>query len=750
MPPKKSAKKKTSGEKYVTKKIDEHGNEIEEDEFHPQVRYPENGEWHNLRTLREELGARQRELQEAAAELPGLLRQYFRLQRSGNKMDLTKWRKTKRGKQVSRSERTIQSHAFRDAQANLEDFLYFQNSVHRWKRLGTLENAAQQAERRARQAKSGQPPPQRGPGPYLLPPFAEGTMARAFLDRYDDIGYGTSEHRHGLIDDIEGDDVAQTNNHAVLPVRPHHLRLWTPAPRRMPVGLPFEHLPPPVPNEPILDLEAILERWREVDERNDEDPAVRYSSHAERRRAERERYMETDDPSLDPSNTADKGFKLTRPSTSQILVNGEVTEDRFRKIQIGQGLFISALESSYDWRTSFDYLGPVKPSIARDFEISAMRDTIEHDRLPGDNVSDDEIDFGDEETERQRKEAQVPSKRKAPASAVEDSGEEIPTMEDMYPYEAQEFRKESKRVKLIDNFEGEDAPVVTPWAEETTGRREWHAYMRHSPSSEVNSPPHLPVQPGEIADDSIPAGFSLTEENAPHIHPPHKQRCHRNPERCRVWWNPDHPAEECWIPYPEEPTRSQDPIQWPILATHAPKDNPNDYLPSEERDLYRSRLYDHYGLTHNRGPESKEPQWPKVGVRVPYEPMTFDDMRLKALADGEAPAEAGSVAENLGGRTGNTIAKDAELRTAHEIRAMAVPIIEQPEGDWGWFPTDPPGGYGGGSDDGEPEEESDDEGDLFIMRYKEGSRPYVSNNPPPDDDVNGATPAVSPQDGTLD
>ncbi|KAG9184950.1 hypothetical protein G6011_11780 [Alternaria panax] len=57
--------------------------------------------------------------------------------------------------------------------------------------------------------------------------------------------------------------------------------------------------------------------------------------------------------------------------------------DRFRSIQTASGVFISALETSHDWLTSYDCLGLMKNcSLPEHFETSAVREEDQFDEAP--------------------------------------------------------------------------------------------------------------------------------------------------------------------------------------------------------------------------------------------------------------------------------------------------------------------------------------------------------------------------------
>jgi hypothetical protein len=141
-----------------------------------------------------------------------------------------------------------------------------------------------------------------------------------------------------------------------------------------------------------------------------------------------------------------------------------------------------------------------------------------------------------------------------PAEAVDDLSWMKRRANIDYPYLKHEFHL-PKRERPAD---GEDALSITPWVEETDGRREWHVYQRLSPSSEVYSPPRSPLRPDDIDADSLPkAGDGINArdvwrviaaDEVPAIMGS-KRQCKRS-EKCRAWW--PHPAEECWVVHSEK------------------------------------------------------------------------------------------------------------------------------------------------------------------------------------------------------
>jgi hypothetical protein len=140
--------------------------------------------------------------------------------------------------------------------------------------------------------------------------------------------------------------------------------------------------------------------------------------------------------------------------------------------------------------------------------------------------------------------------------------------------------------------------------------------------------------------------------------------------------------------------------------------------------------------------------WPKLGIRVPYDPMTFDDRKLDSSKVVDNNVYDAAVYQELA-TTGplppdceiydsrNFRARDADSRNAHEVHTLAFAIIKTPQADWGKVGAEPPPGPDSEDGDGE---EFDDEGDLFRTSYHEGSRQVLSRAPsdPPGDDHVGS------------
>jgi hypothetical protein len=304
-----------------------------------------------------------------------------------------------------------------------------------------------------------------------------------------------------------------------------------------------------------------------------------------------------------------------------------------------------------------------------------------------------------------------------------------------YPYEQREFAQDRKMPDI--NGDDDRHFDTTTWFEMTDGRREWHVYQQLQPYSPVNSPPHIPMRPGILenrAANSVPHKSAapdiwkvVPDEEVEPLELGSRRRCRHRFERCRAWW--EHPAEECWVVdskrmrHPDAPetakdgNEDEDPADIQDDGEDAEPDSMTLTMPEGNIDIYRARLYDHYGvMPHGTS------RWPKRGVRIPYEPMTYDDRKLDRGRRPTNPPQGDHV-----GKAGDDscIAKDARKRVVHSIRSMDVPIIMRPERDWGVVGADPPPGRGHNSSDDEEEpeddEDSDDDGDLFRKSYLEGS-----------------------------
>ncbi|KAI4908169.1 hypothetical protein J4E90_008793 [Alternaria incomplexa] len=636
-------------------------------------------------------------------------------------------------KRFDKAKRQRDHEGMTRAQQMVEDWLFYQDASRRRRRLIYLDpDKRKEAEakrlRRRLQYKLENSGTDNGHYDWL----------HSLMELYDSRDIGGRNYKQGLENHLGNQIPKRTRQKATLPlVGPGELHLWTPRYRRRLVGLrrPEEDDTDSDDSDEIephrfqLDEAAVeAERMKTEKKIDRETKNLVYSSHDARRRDEIETY------------------KNSRPNTSNVreaTVSGRsIVQDRWGQIQTKQGLFISARESSWDWLTSYDCLGPVKTGWYP--ETSAVRDDpedwIEADDLDSESDRDSQVDApqasGDEPTNNETVlEKPVGESRKAGKATIG------------YPYPAREFWRDSKPFRL-----GERKFVTTEWAEETTGRRERHTYRKLQHASPVNSPPQSPVLE-EISDATIPMGFPETDTRAVALEPRSRRKiCLLNPNRCRAFW--PHSLNECWIPYSEQPTRPEEPVKWPIQGIDAPKDvtegGPDGYVPALGMPVYRSRLYDHYGLMFQSTPKDEVPArpiWPRIGIRVPYEPMTFEDLRLcrEDGGKGEMEPEASKSAElvevpesSSQGEIGKILAPDAHLRGVHEVRSMAVPIIEEAQRPWADPEEEPDENDSGSGSDAE----SDDDGDLFHESYVTGSFPggLPAPVPPPTEASGTAAP----------
>jgi hypothetical protein len=362
----------------------------------------------------------------------------------------------------------------------------------------------------------------------------------------------------------------------------------------------------------------------------------------------------------------------------------------------------------------------------------------EEEEQDGDEASPDDVHNGSSTTARASK-----RQKTAPAAAEEDqtpAPEEVAAWKDDklwrlrranidYKYAKNEFQLDSREVRLVVD---EEFMEITGWQEETDGRREWHAYRQLSPFSDVDSPPRSPIQEAIIYSGTVPypeevpgvptVWSVVPDGDIPQLEWKHR-KCPHQPETCRAWWT--HPKEECFIVHSEKTQRSTDPGS-DLSVIPPPK---TQVIPESGIANYNARLHDHYGM---RQPADQVERWPKLGIRVPYEPMTFDANKL----DPDRPASPdGTPADTIrypndeaqkDPKKRNHIAKDARKRAAYSMRSLDMPLIKTCEPgvrSWGVAdadPTLPPPREENG--------ESEDEGDLFHDAYHEND--IVAEGPP--------------------
>jgi hypothetical protein len=231
--------------------------------------------------------------------------------------------------------------------------------------------------------------------------------------------------------------------------------------------------------------------------------------------------------------------------------------------------------------------------------------------------------------------------------------------------------------------------------------------MFDRPVSPVCSPPHSPIEPSpppsSIDSNDVPK--TKTKTSVPGTYPdadvnvlePRQRRCGRKPERCRAWWT--HASDECWVVQSEQAVR-QHPLRHPFLKIAEPRElqiaPPQEFqLPVSGQEIYDNRIKDQYGLMGVPGVA----QWPRVGVRVPYEPMTFDDLKLDPKGQDKTAAEDDSAGVTPEGATKGSSnktatgdadvmevdsaakdkravrAKDADERDAFEVHSLVFPLI---------------------------------------------------------------------------
>ena len=626
------------------------------------------------------------------------------------------------GRIASTEYRWSEHKRLREADGYWEDFLYYQNAINRWNRMDSL-----MAEDEQRQQIEGinQPPwmfDHNDPAPFL----------RMMLDHYDHRSIGGEEYRQD-IRGVTGAVVRRGRGEPERrPIGPAELHLWTPITRRVPGGLRNPDEMPIITQrsrrtfQPELDLDAIAaeQTARETEQLRPavEGEVLMYNTHAERREAERRRYLRDDDGTLG------------RPSTSNVRENGDRNyEESFGALRTNLGLFIAAKETSQDWLTSYDCLGKLEAGWTAN--IPPHDDTT--DNLPRKKSTKGKGRTDEEESEEENWRLFVPKEdkkkgitRKRKAAAV--NGDDDASSEDEwdaevvaaararrvaarmrrkeseadydYDYEDFEFTKPRTQLKSYERLH------TTPLSGEATeGRRERHMGMLAPDSSPPTSPPRALIAT-DVELDTIPEG--IVDEELPR---PERPRCPHETENCRAWWN--HARENCWRANVE--TRVE--VKWdedPIIEVR------DELLPIARggRDIYRRRLRDHYGRIVN----GEGLQWPAFGIRVPYAPLTtLDDIswRNGERGEGTAPQFPGS-------------------------RSMAIPIIAESQRGW-WNPLEPPGRYDPDLPSGGEDDESDDDDDTFRKSYHECSFPDgrpPSTGDPTDPPAPGGEPGPSAPD----
>ncbi|KAH8700065.1 hypothetical protein GQ44DRAFT_764649 [Phaeosphaeriaceae sp. PMI808] len=470
-----------------------------------------------------------------------------------------------------------------------------------------------------------------------------------------------------------------------------------------------------IPLEFNLDTEAIEKRRNEVDSKpkhQDDNESVA-DTHNARRTAELKRYHNN------------------RPNTSNLDIrstpSGWTTEDRWHCIRTEQGLFISAKETSRDWLTSYDCLDRVgRRDLQMVIPTSAVRcdavfdtgDSVDNsgdaelgqdksskgdtetvdNNLPKEGKSETarlmkSVDTKDTDAMEDRTKARRSNRKRngnylakdRPQATKKVRTTEKPAKKAMGDDELQFLNHQFTRPSKLPTFNLSIDPIdSTPWAEETDGRREWHIYHGLSPSSSVDSPPRSPLKDSSIAArklDTLPTLLNYSSENEvwkvipagselPNASlEPEGSRCQSN-RQCRAWW--PHPPAECWIVHSQKTHRlcsmtNVEPSRAQALEEKLRKIPETQNLQITETcvDIYRKRLDDHYGL--------KQAQWPKLGIRTPYEPTTYDDRKLVQDSTPKNTTNTINIVENA---EDDIVAEDASIRAVFSFRTLDVPIIE--------------------------------------------------------------------------
>ncbi|EMD68331.1 hypothetical protein COCSADRAFT_349781 [Bipolaris sorokiniana ND90Pr] len=666
-----------------------------------------------LELLKDELRRCQQEQEKTRALLPDLIRQKNELLKTGDINALNFWRGKVGNKKITHEYRIKEHNVSSETQSLLEDFLYFQNHSHRQNRYSKIKTKVTRGLNLDHENINSEQ--------------VEPTGRQDILDAFDEAKIGGPRHRNGFLD-WDGNEITERESgQGPRPVRFNELHLWTPACRRVPVGFAATKNRPVEATNLVLDIDDIHQKWQRIEEVEIPEKGQEgfpYRTHIERRQQEQALYR-SELGNLRPTTAC---LHLTKTP------DGVKLQDRFRDIQTLDGVFISALESSYDWRTSYDLLGPVKSGIYANFTISDERETIEGP--PEDSLNNDDNLIEQPELSKKFKAKgkakfsvnKKPKKNTKTKDATEDQNTEHMNTEHMntehpntqhptadhptteppnpsnpppttdkrtildYPYPANEFLNPPPTLHSKNAPSNRPLTLSTPllsipWCEETPGRREYHVSMLLSPSSPVDSPPHTPII--HPAPGSIPAPFPNGEISP--IAEAAQRRCAHEPERCRAWWS--HAADGCWIVESEAVGR-RSPVLHPNLEIEVPEEE--FVVPEGGRGVYEGRVRDHYGVMGEG--------WPKVGVRVPYEPMSMDDVRVGS--------------QNDSGEDDEWLGEEGE-KVVHEYRAMAAPLIPLVvrEGDEGIGGVAADVDADSGNRAGYESDGSDYEGDVFRSMY---------------------------------
>jgi hypothetical protein len=165
---------------------------------------------------------------------------------------------TRPGYTASREYRWSQHQLLREAYANWEYFLHYQNNDQRWTRMNIL----QPEERRT------PPSAESHDCNWLFPHSDDNPYLRHMLDHYDQLVIGGEEYRAGMRNAL-GEIVERAEGETALEmIRHQDLPLWRPAWRRRPVGLGcnlVNGLRVDEPTNIVMDLLGIEARRAEIE-----------------------------------------------------------------------------------------------------------------------------------------------------------------------------------------------------------------------------------------------------------------------------------------------------------------------------------------------------------------------------------------------------------------------------------------------------------------------------------------------------
>ncbi|CAN9215901.1 unnamed protein product [Alternaria alternata] len=311
------------------------------------------------------------------------------------------YKKAGRNNRFDKVKRRAEHDSMMTAQAELEDWLYYQDISKRRRRLRLLDPKQRKAvEKEQFDRRIGYKRETSGNDNGHF------DWVHSLLEMYDLRDIGGKDYKQGRHDHL-GNHVEGRQEEATLPVvGPGELHLWTPNYRRQLAGLRPSRLSDDdgsddddedvrqdlEPHHFKLDNAAIEEKRAAIEKQSDtETQGLEFNTHEARRRHEVARY------------------KDDRPDTSGDRVintsNGVVVENRWGQIRTEQGLFVSAKESSWDWRTSYDCLGPVMSGWFP--ETSAIRDEVLEELIN----PDDNLEYTDGDNGGGISAPQVPAKR---------------------------------------------------------------------------------------------------------------------------------------------------------------------------------------------------------------------------------------------------------------------------------------------------------------------------------------------------